>query len=56
MTTEQLTYKQKGTDTRHEPLNHYTMKDGTVVAITKDLEVRTQTLTLSLNTENLVND
>lgn len=28
-----LSYKQKGTDTRHEPLNYYTMNDDTVIAI-----------------------
>lgn len=33
MTIEQLTYKQRGTDNYYPPLNYYTMKDGTVIAI-----------------------
>mgnify|MGYP000860360198 FL=1 len=33
MTVEQLTYKQRGTDNYYPPLNHYTMNDGTVIAI-----------------------
>jgi len=33
MTIEELTYKQRGTDNYYPPLNYYTMKDGTAVAI-----------------------
>ena len=33
MTIEELTYKQRGTDNYYPPLNHYTMRDGTAVAI-----------------------
>ena len=33
MTTEQLTYKQRGTDNYYTPLNRYTMTDDTVIAI-----------------------
>jgi hypothetical protein len=33
MTTEQLTYKQRGTDNYYPPLNYYTMRDGPSVAI-----------------------
>lgn len=33
MTTEQLTYKQRGTDNYYAPLNRYTMTDDTVIAI-----------------------
>jgi hypothetical protein len=28
-----LSYKQKGSDARHEPLNYYRMNDDTVIAI-----------------------
>lgn len=33
MTIEELTYKQRGTDNYYPPLNYYTMRDGTAVAI-----------------------
>ena len=33
MTTEELTYKQRGTDNYYPPLNYYTMQDGTAIGI-----------------------